>query len=45
MLAADPPTDVQRLADALPSAPSIDEIATALREHTLTTEWVRTAQP
>ena len=42
VLAADPPTDVQRLADALPSAPSIDEIAIALREHTVTTEWIRT---
>jgi hypothetical protein len=42
VLASDPPTDVKRLADALPSNPSIDEIATALREHTLTTEWIRT---
>lgn len=42
VLAADPPTDLQRLAGALPSAPGIDVIATALREHTLTNEWVRT---
>lgn len=42
VLAADPPTDLQRLAGTLPSAPSIDEIATALREHTLSKEWIRT---
>ncbi len=42
VLVAHPPTDLQRLAGAMPSAPTIDEIGTALREHTLTEEWVRT---
>ena len=42
VLAADAPTDLQRLAGALTSAPSIDQIATALRERTLSEEWLRT---